>query len=281
MIPTSTGIRASVPCGWGGYRGLQRRGKRGRVVAGGRCLHCDVACGLGRQCGSGISYCSIRPDEVPRKALGREVALEEWLCAQLAVRATRAMLGVRAGRLAALESAVAVVGRAGAFGGRLHAGHPGDRGPEVRELSILRTRFAMVHLVTAGRIWILRLWDMWGIGKGRAGAGTLKSGARPDRQIIGRSLLPLRRGVISPLPDRMAFWTGHLFRRRACALGLGLPSGRKQTNGRRVWLQLTKVASVAARRSASVTPSASSTIFSPPGTTSRTPRLVMMRLTTP
>jgi len=41
------------------------------------------------------------------------------------------------------------------------------------------------------------------------------------------------------------------------------------------------LASVAARSSSSLTPSAVSTIFSPPSTTSRTPRLVMMRSTTP
>ena len=41
------------------------------------------------------------------------------------------------------------------------------------------------------------------------------------------------------------------------------------------------LASVAVRSSSSVTPSAVSTIFSPPSTTSRTPRLVIMRPTTP
>ena len=45
--------------------------------------------------------------------------------------------------------------------------------------------------------------------------------------------------------------------------------------------QSTRVASVAARSSSSLTPSASSTSFRPPSTTSRTPRLVMMRSTTP
>ena len=46
---------------------------------------------------------------------------------------------------------------------------------------------------------------------------------------------------------------------------MGRPSGAFGTG------QLTSVASVAARNSASVTPSASSTIFNPPSTTSSTP----------
>ena len=46
-------------------------------------------------------------------------------------------------------------------------------------------------------------------------------------------------------------------------------------------LDYTMAASVAARSSSSLTPSANSTIFSPPSTTSKTPRLVIIRCTTP
>ncbi len=56
--------------------------------------------------------------------------------------------------------------------------------------------------------------------------------------------------------------------------------GRRQLRARSR-NQLTMVPSVAARSSSSVTPSAHSTIFRPPSTTSRTPRLVMIRSTTP
>lgn len=40
-----------------------------------------------------------------------------------------------------------------------YAGHPGDTGLEVRELSIPRTPFTLIYRVTADRIEVLRLWD--------------------------------------------------------------------------------------------------------------------------
>lgn len=40
-----------------------------------------------------------------------------------------------------------------------YAGHRSDAHPEVRELSIPRTPFALVYRVTPTRIEILRLWD--------------------------------------------------------------------------------------------------------------------------
>jgi len=42
----------------------------------------------------------------------------------------------------------------------LYAGHPGDTGLEVRELSILRTPFTLIDRVMPDRIEVLRLWDM-------------------------------------------------------------------------------------------------------------------------